>query len=96
MILAALIHQPLAGAALGLVLGLALGLIHFASLRRVTTLYLSGGSPARAIALQLGRLALLGLGFAGLAWLGALPLLAGAVGVLIAREVILRRVKRGL
>jgi F1F0 ATPase subunit 2 len=85
---------PLAGAAIGLAVGLALGLAHFASLRRVTALYLDGGSPARAVALQLLRLALLAGLMLLLARLGAAPLIAGALGTILAREVILRRARK--
>ena len=81
----------LALTALGLVLGFAAGLVHFASLRRVTELYLGGGSPARAVALQLVRFAGLGAVLALLAWLGAAPLIAGALGLTLARGVLLRR-----
>ncbi len=81
-------------AVLALCLGFALGLLHFASLRRVTGLYLDGGPPWRALALQLGRLALLAAGLVGLALLGALPLLAGTLGLLLARQLVLRRVRK--
>lgn len=76
---------------LGLMLGFAAGLAHFATLRKVTALYLTGGAPGRALALQLARLVLLTALLAGLALLGAGPLLAGALGVVLARAVILRR-----
>ena len=78
---------------LGLAVGLVAGTLHFLTLRRGTALYLGGGSPARAIALQLARLALLTAVLAGLAWLGAAPLLAGALGVVAARHLVLRRGK---
>ncbi|SDL24486.1 ATP synthase subunit I [Aliiruegeria lutimaris] len=82
---------PLALAALGFAAGLALGFAHFASLRRIVTLYLSGAAPARALALQLVRFAVLVAALAALARIGATPLLAGALGLLAARTVVLRR-----
>ncbi len=94
MTLSALLDTPLLAAALALVLGFGVGVVHFASLRRVTALYLEGGPLARTIALQLGRLVLLGGLLVGLAMAGALPLLAGALGVLLARQAVLRRVRR--
>ena len=42
---------------------------------------------------ELARLALLTAVLAGLAWLGAAPLLAGALGVVAARHLVLRRGK---
>ncbi len=91
MTLVALLQMPLTEALVGFALGLALGLVHFLSLRTVTALYLDGGSTLRALALQLIRLALLGGGLVALALLGALPLLTGAAGVLVARQIVLRR-----
>ncbi|SDH70107.1 ATP synthase subunit I [Alloyangia pacifica] len=81
-------------AVLALCFGFALGLLHFASLRRVTGLYIDGGPPWRALALQLGRLALLAGVLVGLALLGALPLLAGTLGLLLARQLVLRQVRK--
>jgi F1F0 ATPase subunit 2 len=77
-------------ALLGLAAGMALGLAHFASLAWNTRLYVKGGA-ARALTVQLLRLALLALAFAWLARSGALPLLAGALGLLLARRLVLRR-----
>jgi F1F0 ATPase subunit 2 len=77
-------------ALLGLAAGAALGLAHFASLAWNTRLYVSGGA-ARAFAVQLLRLAVLAAALAGLARLGAPPLLAGALGLLLARRLVLRR-----
>ena len=78
---------------LGLAAGFALGLFHFASLRRVTALYLAGRG-GRALALQLGRLGALAGGLALLALAGAVPLLSGAAGVLAGRAVVLARARR--
>ncbi|WP_071673989.1 N-ATPase subunit AtpR [Nioella nitratireducens] len=86
---------PLVPALLGLVLGLFAGLVHFASLKRVTALYLDGRSTGLAIGLQLGRLVLLTGVLVVLALQGALPLLAGALGVVAARVIVLRWTKEG-
>lgn len=82
---------PLALTPLGFALGFAAGLVHFATLRRVTALYLGGSGAGRALALQIVRLAGLAAVLVLLAWLGAGPLLGGALGVLVARGVILHR-----
>ncbi|MGI3166069.1 ATP synthase subunit I [Pseudooceanicola sp. 200-1SW] len=85
---------PAATALLAALLGLGLGVVHFASLRRVTDLYLGPGrAPARALALQLARLALLVAVFVLLAGLGAYPLLAGAAGLVLGRALVLRRAR---
>ena len=89
-------------AALWLLVGLAGGVAHFALLRRNTMLFLSScqasclssaSSLAHAIALQVLRLAAVValLGFA--AWHGALPLLLAALGVMLARHLVLRRMQ---
>ncbi|HHC29760.1 MAG TPA: hypothetical protein ENK80_04230 [Rhodobacterales bacterium] len=85
---------PLPAAALGAGIGLVLGLVHFASLARVTALYLAGTRPAAAVGLQLGRLALLGGVLTALAFIGAPALLGGALGVLAGRAIILARARR--
>ncbi len=79
---------------LGFALGLGLGVVHFATLQRVTDLYLQAGSPARALALQLARLLVMAGLMVLLARQGAAPLLSGAAGLLIAREIVLRRTRR--
>ncbi|WP_454918888.1 N-ATPase subunit AtpR [Xanthobacter sediminis] len=85
---------PLAGAALGLGGGLAAGAAYFATLWWNTQLYLSGGRALLAILIQAARFALLLVALAALALFGALPLLMGAVGLLIARTLVLRRLGR--
>ncbi|MBN8186367.1 MAG: N-ATPase subunit AtpR [Salipiger thiooxidans] len=87
----ALSQIPLLQLFAGLAAGLALGLFHFATLHRVTALYVGGGSAPKALALQLGRFALLVAGLVLLALWGATALLAGAAGVMIGRAVVLRR-----
>lgn len=86
--------SPLALGLLGLVSGALLGYAHFISLRRVTALYLQGGATLRALALQLARLAVLAALLTGLALLGAVPLSGGAVGIMLARLLVLRRARR--
>lgn len=74
-----------------LLAGLAGGTAHFALLRWNTRLYLAGGALGRAVGAQALRLATTTvlLGFA--AWHGALPLLLAAIGVALARLLVLRR-----
>ena len=83
--------SPGAGSAIGLVIGLLLGLVHFATLKRVAALYTSGGGIGKALALQLARFALLAFVMIGVAQLGPMPLIAAAAGMLAGRWVILRR-----
>lgn len=73
-----------------LVLGLVTGLLHFHLLRWNTELFVSGGL-ARAFAAQGLRLAMLAGVLVCAAWQGALPLLLAALGVMIARPIVLRR-----
>lgn len=73
--------------------GIALGLLHFGSLRAISRDYL-GSHPVRAFALQLVRMAIMAGMLFGLARLGAADLLAGALGVLIARAWVIGRVRR--
>ena len=74
----------------GLVAGVVLGLIHFGTLAGITSDYLAGRAR-RAIVLQALRMGVMFLALLGLAWLGARPLLASALGIFIARAVVLRR-----
>ncbi len=71
--------------------GMALGAVYFNAVWWNASLLAHGGRVRIAVGLIVGRLALLG-GLLALASLeGALPLLAMALGVLIARPVIMRR-----
>ena len=79
---------------LALLIGFAAGFAHFATLRRVTDLYLSGKSSARAAILQIARLAGLAVLLVALAKFGTAPLLAGALGILAARAMVLRRARK--
>jgi hypothetical protein len=77
-------------AAFWLLAGLAGGGAHFALLRWNTRLYLGGGSVARALGVQALRLAATALLLAFAAWHGAWPLLLAAIGVALARLLVLR------
>lgn len=76
-----------------LVAGAVVGLVFFASLLRSTESLASGGNIARIIALYIFRVVLV----CGAGWLavqqGALPLLAGLAGFVLARLVAKRRVE---
>ena len=82
-------------AAIALIAGLMLGIVHFRSLHRVSTAYLDGRAT-RAIALQVARMvAMVALLFL-LAWIGALSLVAGAGGVMLARWLVMDGLERSL
>ena len=83
----------LAGAwplAVALLVGVLAGLLHFASLALNLRLF-TGRRVAAGLALQLLRLALTAAVLAGLARLGVGAVLAGALGLLLARSWVLRR-----
>ena len=69
--------------------GLLLGLAYFRALRWTTALIVNGGSPALALALSLGRLIMIGVGFYLAVLLGGLALLAALAGVLTVKAVML-------
>jgi F1-F0 ATPase (N-ATPase) AtpR subunit len=71
-------------------LGFMAGTLFFALLRRNAWLYMRGGSLAFAVALQGVRFAAVCLLLVLTALHGALPLLLTALGLLIARPVVLR------
>lgn len=75
---------------LGLAAGLVAGAWHFISLRWNWPLFARGKTIA-ALALQIGRIALTCALLLMLARVGALALLAGMAGVLLARRIALRR-----
>jgi hypothetical protein len=77
-------------AVLWLLAGVAGGTAHFALLRWNTRLYLAGGSMMRGLGAQMLRLAGTTLLLAFAAWHGALPLLLAAIGVVLARLLVLR------
>ncbi len=84
-------------------LGIAAGLLHFHLLRWNTRLFITGGA-LQAFAVQALRLAALAGVLLAAAWLGALPLVLAALGVMIARLIALsprwdawlRRLPRGI
>jgi len=74
-----------------LVAGIGLGVVYFDAVWRSARLFALGGNVRTTVALIIGRLVLLG-GLLFLASLeGAAPLLAMALGVLIARPMVMRR-----
>lgn len=77
-------------AALFLLAGLTVGALFFVLLRWNTLLYMRGGSATLAVCVQCARIAVLGLVFVSAARYGALPLLLTALGLLIARPIVLR------
>jgi F1F0 ATPase subunit 2 len=77
-------------AAIGLTAGLLAGLVHFSSLWWNTRLLITEGA-GKALAMQLARLTVATGALAMLAWIGAVALLAGAVGFLVARQLLLQR-----
>lgn len=78
--------------ACGLVVGAVLGFIHFGLLRWNAGLLL-GGDLGKAIALQLLRFALLAVVLDETAKFGAPALLSAALGVLTARNIVLRKAR---
>jgi F1F0 ATPase subunit 2 len=83
-------HAPLLLIGFGFVVGALLGLLHFCALWWNARLY-GRGSALHALALHLARFALLLVVLAGLAKLGAPSLLAGALGLLVSRGLVMRR-----
>jgi len=81
---------PVLEAALAVLAGIAVGLANFSLLARNLDLYLEG-RPLAAAALQAGRLVAVAAVLLGAVQFGALLLLSCALGLLVARHVILRR-----
>jgi F1F0 ATPase subunit 2 len=75
---------------IGLIVGLLVGAFHFASLWWNTRLFTTG-KAGKAIALQLGRIAVAVAVLTLLARLGLAALLCGALGLLVARPLLLWR-----
>lgn len=86
--------SPWAAAGLGLAVGLIAGGAYFASLWWNTQLYLAGGRALLAVLVQMLRFTVLLVALAGLALFGAMALLMGAAGLLLARALVLRRLGR--
>lgn len=77
-----------------LLVGTLFGLGYFASLRRVTQMFLSEGSIRLAVVLQGVRILVLVAVLYALALRGAGPLIAGALGMIVAREIVLRLARK--
>ena len=100
--MSALSFATLPGWAMGLSLaahlavGIALGGMHFGGLWWNTRLFSEGGRAATAVAVMVGRIVLLGGVLTLVSFEGAAPLLATALGVLLARPLVTRRVRKSL
>jgi F1F0 ATPase subunit 2 len=75
-----------------LVAGIAVGVIYFRSLWWNARRFTMGGHVATTIAMMIGRFVILGVVLTLASLEGALPLLLMALGVLIARFVVVRRI----
>jgi F1F0 ATPase subunit 2 len=75
------------------VVGIALGILHFRSLWWNVRRFIDGSSLLTTIALIIGRFVLLGALMTLASLEGALPLLMLALGVLVARSAVMRRVR---
>lgn len=75
-------------ACLSLAAGVVLGLVHFFGLYANTRLYLRPGRAAKAIVLQVGRIAFTTAGLGAMAHVGPPALLAAFAGFLIARPAV--------
>ena len=86
-----MIEVDLAGQiVIGLIVGLLLGAFHFSSLWR-NTRFFATGAAGKAIALQLGRIAVAGAVLTLLARLGLAALLSGGLAFLVARPLLVWR-----
>jgi hypothetical protein len=74
--------------------GLFIGYGYFRALRATADLIVSEGQPLMAIALTLGRISLLVSGFFIAVLAGGLALLATLAGLLCARAVMVRQIRR--
>ena len=74
--------------------GLLLGFVYFRAMRMTADLIVGQGNPLLGLALALGRLALLGLGFYLAVLAGALPLLAALAGVLAIKFLMVRKARK--
>ena len=82
----------LAGLAAHLAAGLALGVVYFLALWRSARLFAEGGRAIPALSLTAARIALLGGGLVVASFEGATPLMATALGALIARALVVRKI----
>ncbi len=74
--------------------GFLLGFVYFRALRLTADLIVGHGSPLLGLALALGRLALLGIGFYVAVLMGGLALLAALAGVLVAKFIMVRLARK--
>lgn len=81
---------PLVAGGIGLVTGALLGLVHFGGLWWNTQLYVSGGA-IKAFVIQLLRFGILLIGLFILAKMSAVALLSGALGLLLTRRLLIRK-----
>lgn len=79
--------------ALHLVGGIVVGILYFRTLRWNAELFGGGGRVRTLIASMAARFVLLGTILTAASFEGAMPLLATAAGVLVARTIVLRRVR---
>ena len=77
---------------LALLAGMVAGFIHFRSLWWNTRMLSGSGPILPAVAVQLGRFALLAAVLTVLTMFGAVPLLTGALGIMISRQLVMKRV----
>ncbi|MBV5265835.1 ATP synthase subunit I [Pinisolibacter aquiterrae] len=85
--------SPALGGAIGAAVGFCLGLAYFGSLWWNAHAW-AGGDLVRAAIVQILRFAVVAAVFYGLSRLGAAPLLGGALALLAARTLALRRFGR--
>ncbi len=71
--------------------GIALGVIYFVLVRHGAALIVNGGGVGKVILLLAIRLCIIGVGLFAASQHGTWPLLAEAAGVLIGRQIVLRR-----
>jgi F1F0 ATPase subunit 2 len=76
-----------------LIAGIGLGIIYFHALCWNARLFAEGASPAFTIGLLIGRFLLMGSLLALASLEGAMPLLIMALGLLVARPVVMHRLR---
>lgn len=84
--------DPALQALIGLAVGMPLGFFHFGTLWW-NARALVAGSAARAIGFHVLRFAVLAVILYALAKVGAMALLTAAIGILVARSLVLRRIR---
>lgn len=74
--------------------GMVLGYVYFRALRHTANLVVSHGHPLLGLALTFGRLALLAAGFYVAVLAGGFALMAALAGVLCAKALMLRQIRK--